>query len=95
MTTALTSLFQALADPTRRRILKMLQPRDLSAGDIADEFDMSRPSISHHLRILKEAGLVAAERHGQHIIYSLNTTVAQEALAWIVELTRGGNDGED
>jgi len=65
--------FKALADPTRRRILELLRSADLTAGELADHFDMTKPSISHHLNTLKAAGLVDAEREGQSIVYSLNT----------------------
>lgn len=78
--------FKALADPTRRRILELLVAGDLSAGEIADHFDMAKPSISHHLNILKSAGLVSDERHGQSIIYSVNMTVFQEVLKWFYDL---------
>ena len=72
--------FKALADPTRREILQMLGEKRLSAGDIAAAFDISKPSISHHLRILKDAELVRTERNGQYIIYTLNSTVLQEFM---------------
>lgn len=75
--------FQALADPTRRVILKMLQEKDLTAGEIASQFNISRPSISHHLNILKNAGLILDQRQGQFINYSLNTTVMDEVLSWL------------
>ena len=64
--------FKALADPTRRHILELLRTKDLTAGEIAEHFDMTKPSLSHHLNTLKTAGLVEAERDGQNIIYSLN-----------------------
>ncbi|HBX66161.1 MAG TPA: transcriptional regulator, partial [Balneolaceae bacterium] len=69
----MNTFFKALNDATRREILDMLQDKDLSAGEIAEAFDISRPSISHHLEILKQAGLVDTERKGQFIYYSLNT----------------------
>ncbi|TEB07122.1 Transcriptional repressor SdpR [Pelotomaculum schinkii] len=78
--------FKALADPTRRKILKLLRERDLTAGEIADEFDISKPSISHHLNLLKQSGLVLDERHGQFIYYSLNMTVFQEVMGWFSDL---------
>jgi len=84
------AVFKALADPTRRRILELLREQDLSAGDIAEAFSISKPSISHHLNLLKQADLVLAERSGQNIIYSINTTVFQELLSWIYRL----NDNE-
>ena len=82
----MNDLFKALSDPTRRRILELLKAGDLSAGESADCFDIGKPAISHHLAILKAADLVEAERSGQNIIYSLNTTVFQELLAWVYGL---------
>lgn len=79
--------FKALADPTRRRILELLRAEDLAAGEIADHFDMTKPSLSHHLSALKNAGLVDAERDGQNIIYSLNTSVLQDLMGWFYALT--------
>ena len=79
--------FKALADPTRRRILELLRAEDLTAGEIADHFDMTKPSLSHHLSALKNAGLVDAERDGQNIIYSLNTSVLQNLMSWFYALT--------
>jgi DNA-binding transcriptional ArsR family regulator len=73
-------VWSALADPTRRRILELLGNGDMTAGEIADNFNMAKPSISHHLSILKNADLVYAEKNGQNIIYSMNTTVFQDAL---------------
>lgn len=85
--------FKALSDPTRRKILQLLKERDLSAGEIADQFNISKPSISHHLSILKQAKLVQDERQGQSIVYSLNLTVMQEALGWFLGMigTKGDN----
>ncbi|ACV61002.1 transcriptional regulator, ArsR family [Desulfofarcimen acetoxidans DSM 771] len=78
----ISSTFKALADPTRRKILKLLKEQDMRAGEIADNFNISKPSISHHLNILKQARLVLDERKGQFIYYSLNMTVFQEILGW-------------
>ena len=80
-------VFKALADPTRRRILEYLREGDLNAGDIAERFDMTKPSISHHLSLLKQARLVQDVRRGQNIIYSLDTTVFQEALRFLLGMT--------
>ncbi len=79
--------FKALADPTRRRILELLHERDLTAGELAEHFDMTKPSLSHHLNTLKAASLVRSERDGQNIIYSLNTTVVQDLMRWFYALT--------
>ncbi|SFE59187.1 regulatory protein, arsR family [Paenibacillus algorifonticola] len=80
---SINQAFKALSDPTRRTILDLLKERDLTAGEIADHFQMTKPSISHHLSLLKQAELVSDERKGQHIYYSLNTTVFQDLLKWI------------
>ena len=74
----LGKLFQAMADPTRRRILEMLRGGDLHAGAIAEAFSMSKPAISHHLSVLKEAGLATERRQGQHVIYSLEA----DSIVW-------------
>ncbi|TVX96075.1 autorepressor SdpR family transcription factor [Cohnella terricola] len=84
--------FKALSDPTRRKILQLLKEKDLSAGDIADHFNISKPSISHHLNILKQAKLVQDERQGQSIIYSINLSVMQEAMGWFLGMI--GTKGE-
>jgi ArsR family transcriptional regulator len=80
----MNQLFKALNDPTRREILEMLGKKDLSAGEIADKFNMSKPSISHHLDLLRQAGLVESVKQGQFIYYSLNTTVFDELLKWML-----------
>lgn len=90
MDTILTQLLQAMADPTRRAILQMLNDGDRTAGEIAARFDMAAPSVSHHLNVLKNAELIAAQRSGQKIIYRLNTTVVQEMLQQIMQLFRVG-----
>ena len=84
--------FKALADPTRRRILELLAQGELTAGEIAAQFDMTKPSVSHHLNILKAADLVS----GQNIVYSLNLTVFQELLKWFYDcgFVKGGTDDE-
>ena len=79
-------LFPALSDPTRRKILDMLKKKDLTAGEIADAFSISKPSISHHLDILKRANLVVPEKQGQFITYSINTTELDELLKWVYRL---------
>lgn len=81
-------VFQALSDPTRREILTMLRKGDRTAGQIADVFDISKPSISHHLSVLKQAGLVDDVRRGQNIVYSLDTTVFEEVLQWLMAFRR-------
>ena len=88
----MANLFKALSDPTRRAILDMLKDRDCTAGEIGEAFDMTAPSISHHLSILKNAGLVTDTREGRFIRYELNTTVLEEAMQWLLELTRSNPD---
>jgi ArsR family transcriptional regulator, repressor of sdpIR and other operons len=82
----LNTLFKALNDQTRREILDLLKEKDMTAGDIADKFAISKPSISHHLDLLRQAGLVVSVKEGQFIYYSLNTTVMDEMLKWIMQL---------
>lgn len=84
----MNNLFKALNDPTRRQILDLLRGGDLNAGDIAEQFNMTKPSISHHLDLLRQAGLVEATKQGQFINYSLNTTVLDELLAWLLSFQK-------
>lgn len=79
-------VFKALADPTRRQILKVLQQGSLTAGELSERFPITRASLSHHFSILKNADLVRAERRGQHIVYSLNTTVFQEVTQMLMDV---------
>jgi ArsR family transcriptional regulator len=88
----LNALFKALNDPTRREILELLKDKDLTAGEIADKFSISKPSISHHLDLLRQAGLVVSVKEGQFIYYSLNTTVMDEMLKWIMNLQSQKNN---
>ena len=81
-------IFKALSDPTRREILRLLRRRDQTAGEIAEHFEISKPSISHHLATLKQAGLAIDVRKGQNIVYSLNSTVFQEALQWMMDFAK-------
>jgi DNA-binding transcriptional ArsR family regulator len=83
----LNLLFKALNDPTRRAILELLKDKDMSAGDIAAQFNISWPSVSHHLDLLKQAGLVIAVKEGQYQYYSINTTVMDEILKWLMQFT--------
>jgi DNA-binding transcriptional ArsR family regulator len=80
----MNAIFKALNDVTRREILELLKTKDLSAGKIADHFNISKPSISHHLDILKRADLITFEKNGQFIIYSINTTVMEDVLQWLL-----------
>jgi ArsR family transcriptional regulator len=80
----MNAIFKALNDVTRREILELLKVKNLSAGEIADHFNISKPSISHHLDILKRADLITFEKNGQFIIYSINTTVMEDVLQWML-----------
>ena len=89
-------VFKALSDKTRRKILEMLKQEDRTAGEIADCFNMTKASISHHLSILKQANLVSDERKGQFIYYSLNTSIFEEIIGWFIELSdKEKNNKED
>lgn len=79
-------VFKALSDETRRKILKLLNERDMNAGEIASHFNMSKPAISKHLDILKDAELVSAEKRGQFLIYSINLSVLQEVLGGFLDI---------
>ncbi|MGF1533408.1 MAG: autorepressor SdpR family transcription factor [Bernardetiaceae bacterium] len=80
------SIFKALDDPTRRHILDLLKDEDLTAGQIAAHFQMSKPSISYHLDLLRQADLVVSEKKGQYIYYSLHTSVLEEVIRWLIHL---------
>ncbi len=75
--------FKALADPTRREILRLLRGGERTAGELAQHFDMTKPSMSHHFTVLKQADLIASRREGQQIYYFLNTTVVEDLLALV------------
>lgn len=81
----MNDLFKALNDSTRRQILELLKEKDLTAGAIAAHFDISKPSISHHLDLLKRADLVIGIRQGQFISYSLNMSVFEEVIQWLMQ----------
>lgn len=83
-------LFKALADPTRREILALLRRGEMTAGALAEKFDMTKPSMSHHFAVLKEAELITSRREAQQIWYSLNTTVVQDLMAWAMDLLVDG-----
>ena len=84
----MNAIFKALNDETRRDILELLRKQVMTAGDIADQFHISKPSISHHLDILKRADLVTSEKKGQFVVYSLNTTIVDDILQWIITLKK-------
>jgi ArsR family transcriptional regulator len=93
MTSAINLAFKAIADPTRREILRMLRKEEMTAGDLAERFDMTRSSMSHHFAVLKAADLVTSRREGQTIWYALNTRVVEDVMAWAADLL-GGVRGE-
>lgn len=78
--------FKALSDPTRREIIDLLKKKKLPAGEILEHFDMTGATISHHLSVLKDAGLVTSEKKGKYIYYELNLSVVEEILAWFTSL---------
>lgn len=86
MESGLTKTLQALGDPTRREIMRMLNKGDLSAGEIASQFNISLPSVSYHLNVLKNAEIVRTRRQAQSIIYSMNATVVQEFLQQLMNV---------
>jgi len=89
MAGTLNTVFKAVADPTRREILRLLRKEEMSAGTLAAHFDMTKPTLSHHFSVLKEAGLITSRREGQTIWYSLDTTVLEDVLAWTMDMARG------
>jgi len=84
----MNEVFKALNDPARREILKLLQKKDMTAGDIAAQFDMTAPSVSHHLDKLKRAGLVTTVKQGQFIRYSINTTIIDDLIQYVLTLKK-------
>jgi ArsR family transcriptional regulator, arsenate/arsenite/antimonite-responsive transcriptional repressor len=82
--------FRALADPTRREILDLLRQGEMTAGALAEKFDMTKPSMSHHFAVLKDADLITSRRDGQQIWYGLNTTVVQDLMTWAMRLMEDG-----
>ena len=78
--------FKALSDPTRREILRLLRDRAKTAGEIGSHFDMTGATISHHLAVLREAGLISDQRRGKYIYYELNLSVLDEITGWIAGL---------
>jgi len=85
--TASADAFKAIADPARREILRLLRDGEMTAGQLAERFDMSRPTMSHHFAVLADADLITRRREGQTIWYGLNTTVLQDVVAWMMDLT--------
>lgn len=88
MPVPLNDVFKAIADPTRREILRLLRHEEMNAGEVAGRFDMTKPTMSHHFSVLKAAGLITSRREGQTIWYALNTTVLEDVLAWTMDLAQ-------
>ena len=88
-------VFKALSDPTRRKILELLNDQSLNAGEIADYFQITKPSISHHLTILKKSGLIIDEIQGQNIVYSLDMTVFQDVMSWFMSFMNVGETKDE
>ncbi len=82
----MSDVFDALAHPVRRKILRLLRKRPMCAGDLADKFDLAKPTLSGHFAVLKAADLVSTERQGTSIIYSVNMSVLEEAAAGLMDL---------
>ena len=82
----MNAAFQALGDPTRREIWRLLRKREMSAGEIAARFPLAKSTLSGHFNILKNAGLIVAEKNGTSIVYSLNLSVVEQTLAAVLEL---------
>lgn len=81
-------VFKALNDPIRREILDLLKEKDMNAGEIANQFHITKPSISHHLDLLKQADLVTSVKNGQYVTYSLNKTVLEDIIQWLMSINK-------
>lgn len=92
---AFADTFKALSDPIRRDILTMLKKGRMSAGEIGSHFEMTGATMSYHLNVLKKADLVMEEKEKNYIYYSLNTSIVEEVMIWLSELTGGNENGED
>ncbi len=82
----MNTIFKALSDPSRRKILELLRAGRMSAGEISGHFEISRPSISHHLDLLRQAGLVSSRKEGQFVYYEMNTSIVEDLLHWVIQL---------
>jgi ArsR family transcriptional regulator, arsenate/arsenite/antimonite-responsive transcriptional repressor len=90
----MNSVFQALSDPTRREILRLLRKREMTAGEIAERFALARSTLSGHFSILKHAGLIVSEKNGTSIVYSLNVSVVEQTMAAMMELLDVGKNSK-
>jgi DNA-binding transcriptional ArsR family regulator len=86
----MNAAFQALSDPTRREILRLLRRRAMTAGELAEKFSLARSTLSGHFNILKNAGLIVAEKNGTTIHYSLNVSVVEQTMAAVMDLLDTG-----
>jgi len=91
----MSDVFRAMADPTRREILRLLRNGPLTSGQIAERFPTSWPTVSRHLAMLRDAGLILSQRHGQQVEYELNTTVFEDLIQHLMEWTRPESDRRD
>lgn len=82
----MSNVFKALSDPSRRRVLELLRDEDMTAGELTKHFEFSRPTMSAHFSVLKEAGLVKAEKQGKNVIYRLQISVLEDALLSFAKL---------
>ena len=87
------ALFDALADDTRRALLRALRDGSKTAGELAEPFDLTKPTLSHHLKVLREAGLVRSEKRGTTVVYTLAANVLEEVAAELMSLARLGSSG--
>ena len=90
-----TKVYKALADPTRRKILQLLREQDMNAGELAEHFDFSKPTLSRHFSVLQEADLIQGTRDGNYIVYRLNVTVLEETMMAMMEMFGLGPEGAD
>jgi DNA-binding transcriptional ArsR family regulator len=90
----MNSAFQALSDPTRREILRLLRKREMTAGKLGEQFHLAPSTLSGHFNVLKTAGLIVAERSGTTITYSLNMSVVEETVAAVLDLFAAGKNGK-
>ncbi len=86
----MNEVYQALSDPTRREILRLLKRRDMTAGEIAERFPLAKSTLSRHFGVLRHAGLIVSERRGTTVVYSLNTSALEQALEAVLDLLRAG-----
>lgn len=91
---SMQQILEAISDPTRRRILDLLKKGEMSAGDLGKHFEISGPSMSHHLGKLKSVGLVTATRRGQSICYSINTSVFEDAAQFVIHFFKDRSKSE-